>query len=239
MTKKYKGKTCAYCGDAVSDTADHVFAREFFLESDRDQLPKAPACESCNRRKADLEHYATALLPFGGRHAAAASNLTTMVPKRLQKNAPLRREIAEGMRQVMTREGASRSPSLVIPVDTARIADLFRLIARGLVWCEFKTVLASDTVVELTWLNAALARHFEDEIFAPHGDYVVTRRLGNDTVVYQGLQTSDCDQASVWRIAMYGGLWFAAEAGGPDAIASTIGVFTRPRLAPRAEPSGT
>ncbi|MGC9260268.1 MAG: hypothetical protein ACP5I8_09380 [Phycisphaerae bacterium] len=31
MSKKFQGKTCAYCGKArASRTADHVFARELF-----------------------------------------------------------------------------------------------------------------------------------------------------------------------------------------------------------------
>jgi hypothetical protein len=51
MGKKYKGKLCPYCGIATSTTEEHIFARGFFLEVDRANLPKAPACENCNRRK--------------------------------------------------------------------------------------------------------------------------------------------------------------------------------------------
>jgi hypothetical protein len=44
MSKKFKGKTCAYCGEREAITGDHVFAREFFLPSDRADLPQAPIC---------------------------------------------------------------------------------------------------------------------------------------------------------------------------------------------------
>lgn len=43
MSKKYKGKLCVYCGERPSTkTGDHVFAREFFLESERDNPIKVP-----------------------------------------------------------------------------------------------------------------------------------------------------------------------------------------------------
>ena len=38
------GKTCPYCALALAVTEDYIFAREFFLLDDRDNLPKAPAC---------------------------------------------------------------------------------------------------------------------------------------------------------------------------------------------------
>ena len=45
-----------------------MFAREFFLTDRRAQFPKLPACETCNNVKSKLEHYLTAVLPFGGRY---------------------------------------------------------------------------------------------------------------------------------------------------------------------------
>ena len=57
MSKKYKGKICAYCGTATADTEDHVLARQFFTEDEHGNLPKAPACSVCNNEKSKLEHY--------------------------------------------------------------------------------------------------------------------------------------------------------------------------------------
>ena len=51
-----------YCSVRQSDTADHGVARELFPETHRDGLPKAPACQPCNRIKSDLERKLTALL---------------------------------------------------------------------------------------------------------------------------------------------------------------------------------
>src|ERR1700722_9395653 len=96
MSKKFKKKTCVYCcGKGISTTGDHVFAREFFLKSRRATLPQVPACAPCNKEKSELEHYLTAVLPFGGRHDDASINLETMVPPRLAKNAKLHRGLGQ------------------------------------------------------------------------------------------------------------------------------------------------
>ena len=75
MSKRFKGKICAYCSTRPAVTGDHIFARAFFLEDKRDNLPQAPACAECNGLKSTLEHYLTTVLPFGGRHPGASENL--------------------------------------------------------------------------------------------------------------------------------------------------------------------
>jgi|SRR6516165_636442 hypothetical protein len=89
--KQFAGQLCVYCNSNPAVVPDHVFAREFFLVNQRDNLPQVPACDKCNNEKSRLEHHLTALLPFGGSHADALTNLETMVPKRLAKNARLHR----------------------------------------------------------------------------------------------------------------------------------------------------
>ena len=59
---------------------DHVFARQLFPVSERDNLPKVPCCDQCNNDKSRLEHYLVTVLPFGAQHADSLSNLKTMVP---------------------------------------------------------------------------------------------------------------------------------------------------------------
>jgi hypothetical protein len=75
MSKKYKGKLCVYCASGIATVADHVIAREFFLPARRANLSKVPACHNCNDVKGRLEHYLTAVLGFGARHADASDNL--------------------------------------------------------------------------------------------------------------------------------------------------------------------
>ena len=55
VSKRFRGKLCIYClRDPSTSTGDHVFAREFFPESERADLPKVPACEACNNKKSKL-----------------------------------------------------------------------------------------------------------------------------------------------------------------------------------------
>jgi hypothetical protein len=206
-----------------------VFAREFFLASHRSNTPKVPACSACNGRKSILEHYAATVLPFGARHPAALTNLQTMVPKRLARNAPLSARIREGMHQVLMRHPDGLVvPTGVVPIDSDRIEELFDLIGRGLLWHHFGALLGVRDVVTVTLLNGGGERFFEEQFFAPCRGKVLTCNLGEDTVIYQGLQASDCPQGSVWRIRLYGGLQLASSAGGVDSVASTIGVITGP-----------
>jgi hypothetical protein len=142
MGKKLKGKLCAYCSKASSTTEDHIFAREFFLPEDRDNLPKAPACKECNDEKARLEHYLISVLPFGGRHAQALANLQGGVPRRLAKNRKLRSELANTMEPVWLREGAGLfQPTRMISFDGRRLEELLKYIARGLAWFHWRTYI--------------------------------------------------------------------------------------------------
>jgi 5-methylcytosine-specific restriction endonuclease McrA len=54
MSKRHVGKTCVYCGTAPAATMDHIFAREFFPVEQRANLPKVPACRSCNGTKREI-----------------------------------------------------------------------------------------------------------------------------------------------------------------------------------------
>lgn len=118
MSKRYRNRTCVYCRERLSITADHVFAREFFPLMERGGLPKVPACAQCNRLKSVAEHYLTALLPFGGQHRSAAEDLVTMVPPRLDRNAKLRRTLAAGKRDIWMKTPAGVIlPSMSLPLD--------------------------------------------------------------------------------------------------------------------------
>jgi len=75
MSKRFKNKLCVYClKNPSTPTGDHIFAREFFMQDRRANLPKVPACKHCNNEKSQLEHYLTAVLPFCGRHPDASGN---------------------------------------------------------------------------------------------------------------------------------------------------------------------
>src|SRR5262249_26142801 len=133
MSKLHKGKTCAYCGQlGVSQTGDHVVARALVAEALRGEIPIVPACAPCNGKKADLEHYAASVIPFGGRHPGASASLAADVPRRLAKNQRLHRELKSRQTRVWSEESGLMMPCLAIPIDGERLEGLVGYIVRGL-----------------------------------------------------------------------------------------------------------
>ena len=164
VSKKFKGKLCANCARATATTDDHVFAREFFLREDRHKLPKAPACQECNGSKSRLEHYLTAVLPFGGRHPQAVEALQSGVPPRLAKNRKLQRKLANTMEPAWVREGTGLfQPTSMISFDGAQLEELLKYIARGLAWHHWNLYLGREDDVSVMFLtecpDSSLSEH--------------------------------------------------------------------------------
>lgn len=225
MSKKHKGAICVYCADATSTTADHVFAREFFLPEHRANLPKVPACSACNQAKSRVEHYLTAILPFGGRHAAATKSLQELVPKRLARNEKLRRELATGWGRVWNREGLLHFPVATLPLSSGYIEEFFSFIVRGLLWHHWKTMLTAHDSVDVTVLTKAGEQFFEESIFRLRAANRITENLGSGTIRYEGIQAAAPPQVSAWRFSLYGGIQFG-DPSDPGIPGSVVGAFT-------------
>ncbi len=224
MTKKYKGKTCAYCASAEAAGADHVFARQFFLPQHRAYLPKVPACGSCNGRKSELELYAVSILPFGGRHSSANENLATMVPKRLARNAPLHRALRNGVsRQWVAGDSGLVVPTTRVPIDAVRLMELFKLIGRGLHYYHWPLLLDANAPVE------AMAPRVENEahlsrLAQSRATEQVSQDLGHGDIHYEGfLIHAGGESQSLWHIQLYGGVTMA-DANSPGSEASSVWV---------------
>ena len=241
MSKKFKSKLCVYCAEEPSTSADHVFAREFLLPRHRMNLPKVPACDGCNREKANLEHYLASLLPFGGRHSNARENLETMVPKRLRKNVRLHRALAQGQGTAWGQADTLVVPTMTLPIDSGRFERLFQLIAKGLIWYHWQTYLTAGHFVEVWALTGAGARLFGERLFNLNARARVSANLGKwDLSVPRcpgcGLRANhcvDCAQITVWHIWVYEGLHVSDYTGGAAAISSRISVVTGPQSAKR------
>lgn len=202
-SKKYKNKTCVYCGtEGLTTGPDHVFAREFFLEERREDLPKVPSCEQCNNSKSRLEHYLTSVLPFGGKHNDARKNLSEMVPKRLEKNKKLHRELTEGKGTVYTKRLSGIStPYMTVPIDVNQLLKLFKYITRALAHIHFDVNLDTNDLVDSSvdlknidsWLNGPCANRIQCD-------------LGANTISYTGVQALDSAKVTAWEFCFYGGI---------------------------------
>ncbi len=204
MSKKFKGKTCVYCAKRASTSADHVIAREFLLPGKRENLPKVPACDICQREKSKLEHYLTTVLPFGARHPDAALTLERLVPKRLAKNVALHRQIANQMSTVWTDELGFYAPTKAIPLDDNAVDILFSFIVKGLIWHHWKTWLPVDHFIQTRMYTLYGLQWFHDHIFSLNAGAVAKGNLGNGVFVYEGHQGVKAPHVTAWRMSLYG-----------------------------------
>jgi len=233
-SKRFKNLGCAYCVEQKSVAGDHIFAREFFLPVDRDQLPQAPVCARCNNEKSKLEHYLTAILPFAGRHNQSCENLSELVPKRLSRNQALHRELQEGLMDVNLNEGGVTSKTIAFPIREGTIESLFGYIVRGLSWYHWGTYINPDNEIEPLILTADGGRFFQENFFSLRPGKHVLANIGNGAVIYEGVQGVDSPQISIWRFRFYGGMMLA---GSSEASASSeIGVMSGPPEAIESNP---
>lgn len=220
MSKKYKGKTCVYCGVAdISDTGDHVLARQFVLERHRGDMPKVPACKACNEEKARLEHHLTATLPIGARHADAAAILRD-VPKRLAKNPALQRSVDHTIesRWMPAPSGLLLKTSVVL-IDADALLPWAAMVVKGLVWHHWNIVVDSDREVVAT-LKSADEAIFFDLAFKCEGVVIPETVLGNGALTYMAQGVEGHLPASLWRLSVYG-----VELGGEDTRFRTNNIY--------------
>jgi hypothetical protein len=220
---------CVYCVDAPSITADHIIARQFFLSNRRGDLPKVPACERCNRQKSELEHYLTAVLPFGGRHADATVNLETMVPKRLLKNRRLRENLVLGLKPSKADAGSLAADQLAVPIDSVQVRRLFALITKGLVWYHWQAILGPSFSVRAEAISEAWAQRYE-LLFRMKARDHVKMDLGEGTFCYEGLQAEEPREFTIWRFSIYVGACLSGDPKAPATTSSQILAITGPEL---------
>lgn len=208
MGKGYKGVSCVYCIELEANTADHVIAREFFPKDKRGDLPKVAACSVCNNAKSKLEHALTAIMPFGSRHADSGQAVA-MTERRLAKNRRLHAKLATGLAYSMRSiNGGPWQLEMTLPVDHRDIERLCEFIVKGLAHHHWKVALGPDHFVRATFLNEAGRQRF-DPFFAGAARAKVRKDFGDGVFVYEGVQSQDCPELTLWKMSIYG-----AEVGG-------------------------
>jgi hypothetical protein len=226
-SKKYRDQLCVYCSSRPSETADHIIARQFFLPGRRDKLPKAPSCKRCNNRKSKLEHYLTALLPFGGRHPDAHENLVTAALGRLAKNVPLHRDLRGNQGRMISLENGIYRPTMTLPFESESLSGLFVLITRGLAWYHWKVLFTDEHEIRTLFLSDHGRKLFE-RLFHMKASQQVKIDLGEGTIRYEGSQLAGCAHSTVWRFQIYGGLLLAGDPNAPQVTSSEIGTLSGP-----------
>jgi hypothetical protein len=232
MGKRSVGKKCVYCCSAPSTTEDHIFARQFFLVTNRDNLPKVPACGRCNGRKSRLEHYLTSVLPFGGHHKAATDTVMESVTRRFPKNQKLSREFLRSLRPAWVQEGAGLVlPTASFKFDSSKLAVLLKMIARGLAWYHWKSMVPPDYYADVLFMPDMVTVDFQDRVRSWNAERRISIDLGDGTIRYEGVQMADPHELTVWGFTVFGGVAVAYDRsrdGGPIQSSSRWWVITAP-----------
>jgi hypothetical protein len=232
MSKQFKGLLCVYCSQRPAVAGDHVFARGFFLKTQRANLPQVPTCNQCNNEKSRLEDYLTTVLPFGGRHVDALANLSLMVERRLAKNKKLHRRLARNSTRVWTQtEFRFHTPSIALPFEPERVVELFKYIVRGVLFHHWSVRLTDEHFCEVQLLASSGSKVF-DRLMQMQSKAQAAGNFGNGTIIYEGIRRLDSDIISVWRFSLYGDVKLID----PGEEFVQIWAFTGPkRVAERAE----
>ena len=229
MSKMFKGKLCVYCVEKMSVTGDHVFAREFFLPEDRNNLPKVPSCSKCNGKKSELEHYLTMVLPFGGRHEGAKANFMEMMPKRLKKNIRLHHLLINGSTIAWVNQNKLLFPTIALPFDSDRLKELLALITRGLLWFHWGVYLTQDHIINVIPLTIRGEEYIEKNLISARPRAFVRGNLGKGTFEYYGAQGVDCPETSIWYFSLFGGAVLCDSKDSLVERSSRIAVMTHPK----------
>jgi hypothetical protein len=230
-SKKFKNKTCAYCGQAGASTGDHVFARQFILVKHRANLPEVPACARCNSQKSRLETYLLQIMPLGANHADAPETSRTMMPKRAAHPAnKVLREIIESPPETvwLTDQDGQRQERIPVYIDANMLHDWCGLVARGLAFHHWG-VATPDSQVETVALAAEVEHDILDLASRYKAGEFVEQSVGNGAFGYRGFRCAGSEPASMWMIYLYGRMPIGGDPAVSPVCAASFGVFITPK----------
>ena len=199
-SKAYKGKICIYCVRAESSTADHVIARKFFLTEKREGIPKVPACNVCNNRKSELEHYLSAVMLFGARHLDSKKTLAEQVPGRLENN----RKLLQTLRHGWSVERQNYwEPYVTVPFDSERFVEYMEMVVRGLAWHYWKLCFDHNCMVRGSMISEYGAQLMEQLYRSKNRDRIA-EKFSNGAFTFEAVRSTESSLFTAWRLSLYG-----------------------------------
>ncbi len=185
-----------------------------------------PTCEICNGEKSRLEHYLTTVLPFGSQRPDIITTLENSVAGRLRKNHKLHRDLAKGMTWVLTeRQFGVPTPTVALPFDVDPLHKLIGYIVRGLLWYHWSVLLQAHHDVQVLSLTTHGAAAFANRLGLKVNQRV-TGDFGSGTFLYEGIQSAQYAELSVWRFIIFNGLKLGGDPGAPSEESTVLIAFT-------------
>lgn len=216
MGKRFKGITCAYCGEpGISSTGDHVIPRQFVPEPLRANLPQVPACAACNNSKSIDEHYLATVLPFGGNHPESSAMLERDVPRRLERNRKLHQALAESQGQIRLNEDGVVATTTTLMVEAERITRFTRRVIQGLHAHHW------GPIPKGTWVGAGLLAptgvKFHHDLMHM-GGVRLRGDIGQGLFSYAALRSFEPPYLSAWWLRLFGGVMLGGDDAVPDYV---------------------
>ena len=200
-SKRYKGKDCSYCGKpGSSSTNDHVVAKMFFLDSERNshlELPQVPACASCNLEKSKLENYVGSALLIGSQHPEGNRYRQEKVAPRLEKNRKLRNALDIDAPPQWVMVNGVLQQMHVVKIDAKQTNCLLGMIVRGLYRYHYGKVLPAEMAPDVTMFrpeNEAVMWSAVSAYFPPGGVADNPNSRPRELLIY--MRTKPCARRS-------------------------------------------
>jgi len=106
-------------------------------------------------------------------------------------------------------DGGVYRPTSMMAFKGEKLQELMKYVARGLAWHHWKVYVPSDIPVKSMILteigNAAWVEMVNRMLLGG----TVYEHLGRGTVVYEGAQSPDTPEVTIWVVSMYGGMVFS------------------------------
>ena len=176
-----------------------------------------------------VEDYLTGVMPLGGRHADAMELMTNVMPRRLEKNKRLSREIANGLHAniVVTPDGKTYVDGGKFRIDNSQFRKLALYIAKGLSHYHWGMFVGGENLVSdslfLTPAGAGLVDAFAVEQF----DLKEDGNFADGALVYEGYASTSIPGLTRWRMKLYN-VRLTGDARFPGATIDAIDVLTAP-----------
>ena len=201
---KPKSKLCAYCGNNLATTRDHVIPKCLFVQPLPMNMITVPCCEPCNNDLSKHEDYIrdmltvdirtyqnpTAQAVFNGSVLRSAGYGSSDIARSATFNSSPAR--------LFTESGIYVEDGVAIPLDVSRYTLVFEMMIRGLYYYHFHQTLPEKYKVKVNQMSIGSVKNLVASLPSCSGPY----NLG-DVFSYLYVYAEEDQAWSSWYLAFY------------------------------------
>jgi len=120
-----------------------------------------------------------------------------------------------------------------LPLEGEKLIELFEYIIKGLAYWHWKVILPPEScLAKASYFTSAGAEWFE-RLISYTAKHRVNVNLGNGVFIYEGAQSAECSELTVWRMSLYGAEISGGHTTYAERCANAYGI-TAPKRMPAA-----